>query len=290
MEEMWLNLKFFLEKEHPCIVCNSTDLRPWAKLNYLIAKRCNNCGMISVNPHFSDEGLHLLYSNYFQKREDSELLKIQRNDVYEIDHKWVTQFINSGTVLDIGCSGGFFLSRFSSEKWEREGVEIAGDASNYARSNFNINVHEGLITDLDFSKKYDLVMLRGVIEHFRDPISVFNKCSEIINPGGYLFLTATPAGDSFAFDIYREKWSLFVPLEHIHFFTIKLLDQVLNKNNFSQISHHYQYHETPYANHIKDYKKISKDILLKEEGRFSEIEGSVPFPGSMLTGLWKKLK
>ena len=37
--------------------------------------------MISVNPHFNDKDLHQLYSNYFQKREDNELLKKQRNDV-----------------------------------------------------------------------------------------------------------------------------------------------------------------------------------------------------------------
>ena len=180
------------------------------------------------------------------------------------------------------------MSNFSSDKWEREGVEIAGDASDYARKTYNIYVHEGLITELSFDKKYDLVMLRGVIEHFRDPISVFKKCSDIIKSGGYLFLTATPAGDAFAFDVYREKWSLFVPLEHIHFFTVKLLDQVLSTYGFKQISHHYQYQETPYANIVKDYQKINEDILLKAEGRFSEVEGSVPFPGSMLTGLWKK--
>ena len=49
--------------------------------------------MISVNPHFNDKGLHLLYSTYFQKREDSDLLKIQRDDVYEIDQKWVRKVI-----------------------------------------------------------------------------------------------------------------------------------------------------------------------------------------------------
>jgi len=288
MEEMWRDLKKYLENEHPCIVCNSNDFFEWAKLNYLIAKKCNKCGMISVNPHFSDEGLKFLYSTYFKKREDSELLKIQRDDVYEIDHNWVTNFISSGVVLDIGCSGGFFLNKFSSDKWEKEGVEIAGDASDFAKNNFNIHVHEGLITELSFDKQYDLVMLRGVIEHFRDPISVFKKCSEIIKPGGYLFLTATPAGDSFAFEVYREKWSLFVPLEHIHFFTVKLLDKVLSKFGFSQISHSYQYQETPYANISKDYEKIMKDINLKLQGKFSEINFSVPFPGSMLTGLWKK--
>ncbi len=82
MEEMWRDLKKYLENEHPCIVCNSNDFFEWAKLNYLIAKKCNKCGMISVNPHFSDEGLKFLYSTYFKKREDSELLKENRKGFY----------------------------------------------------------------------------------------------------------------------------------------------------------------------------------------------------------------
>lgn len=287
-KKMWDELHGYLDSEHPCIVCNSKDLISWAKLNYLSAKKCVHCGMISVNPHFNDEGLRLLYSNYFQKREENELLKIQRDDVYEIDHNWVTKFIDVGTVLDIGCSGGFFLSKFSADKWEREGVEIAGDSADYARNNYGINIHEGLITEIEFDKKYDLVMMRGVIEHFRDPISVFEKCKDLINPGGYIFLTATPAGDSFAFDVYREKWVLFSPLDHIHFFTIDLLNEVLQRYGFIHVSHHYQYQETPYANPGRDFDKIQKDICLKAEGRFSEIDGSVPFPGSMLTGLWQK--
>jgi len=121
-------------------------------------------------------------------------------------------------VLDVGCSGGFFLSKFSPDCWERYGVEIASDAAEYARSNCGIPVQVGNIVELAFDERFDLVMLRGVIEHFRDPISVLNKCCHLLTPGGYLFITATPAGDSFAFEVYREKWQLFTPLEHIHFF------------------------------------------------------------------------
>jgi len=121
-KKLWADLRGYLKEEHPCIICNSRNLKLWAKLNYLTAKKCDNRGMISVNPHFNDEGLRLLYSNYFKKRKENELLTIQRDDVYEIDHNWVTKFIDAGSVLDIGCSGGFFLSKFSADKWEREGV------------------------------------------------------------------------------------------------------------------------------------------------------------------------
>ncbi|NQT81287.1 MAG: class I SAM-dependent methyltransferase [Candidatus Aminicenantes bacterium] len=285
---LWENLRPYLEEEHPCIICESNKFESWAKEVYLEAKRCLKCGMISVNPHLSIEGLNKLYSEYFAYRQDDIVKKQQRDITYLIDRDWVCLFIREGKVLDVGCSGGFFLSKFSPENWNRFGVEIASDAAEYAMSNFGIPVRVGDIVELDFVERFDLVMLRGVIEHFRDPISVLEKCCKLLKPGGYLFITATPAGASFAFEVYREKWGLFTPLEHIHFFSVKLLSRILNAYEMSLISHHYQYEETPYANPPQDYKKIQQDIVLVMQGDRDKIAGSVPFPGSMITALWEK--
>lgn len=285
---LWEKLYPYLGEEHPCIVCGSRKLEPWARRNYLEAKQCLKCNMISVNPHLSEEGLNEFYSDYFAYRQDDHVKKRQRDVVYLIDRDWVSLFVKGGKVLDIGCSGGFFLSKFSPERWERYGVEIAPDAAEYARSNFGIPVRVGNIVELDFDERFNLVMLRGVIEHFRDPISVLNKCCQLLAPGGFLFITATPAGDSFAFEVYRGKWRLFTPLEHIHFFPVRLLSRLLSAYGMRLVSYHYQYEETPYANPPEDFKKIQRDIVLVMQGRRSEIVGSVPFPGSMITALWEK--
>jgi len=290
VSELWGELKPYLKSEtSPCIVCGSSKFTDWARENYLTAKHCNTCGMISVNPHFSDEGLDFLYSNYFKYRQDNELLTEQRDKMYLIDRDWVCNYVKQGNILDIGCSGGFFLSKFSPKQFERNGVEIAEDAAQFARDQFNLNVYNGQVTEISFPTQFDLVMMRGVIEHFNDPISVLKKCSEIIRDNGYLFITATPSGeDSFAFDVYRHKWRLFTPLEHIHFFTVKLLTRVLEPMGFSYVAHHHPYTETPYANPELDFSKIRIDIITINSQTNDEVPLSNPFPGSMITGLWKK--
>ena len=107
---------------------------------------------------------------------------------------------------------------------------------------------------------------------------------------GYLFITATPVGNSFAFDVYREKWHLFTPLGHIHFFTVELLTRILKTFGMSLIDQHYQYEETPYANPEKDFAKIKNDIILISQGKGDQIQTSPPFSGSMMTAVWKKTK
>jgi 2-polyprenyl-3-methyl-5-hydroxy-6-metoxy-1,4-benzoquinol methylase len=282
-------LEKFLGQPKSCIICQGKEFESWAKIEYLEARRCINCGMISVNPHLTEEGLIKFYDGYFKERTTNEgKLFEQRWKTYEIDRKWLENFIEQGKILDVGCSGGHFLSTFDSKKWDVMGVEIEKEAADFARKEYGIPVRVGKIIELEFEERFDVIVMRGVIEHFSDPIQVLEKCTMLLKPSGYLFITATPAGDSFAFDVYREKWVLFTPISHIHFFTVNLLSRILKKYKMNLISQHYQYQETPYANPQKDYTKIKQDIILKNSGKTEEITNSVPFPGSMITAIWKK--
>ena len=283
-------LKKYLGELRPCVICNGKNLEVWAKLDYLEAKKCKDCGMISINPHLNDEGLTKVYQDYFFHRLDEQELFEKRKIMYKIDHDWITKFINHGKMLDVGCSGGQFLSVFDPKKWKRQGVEIDKDAAEFAKTEYDIPVSIGYFPEISFEEKFDLIVIRGVIEHFSDPISVLKKCSEVLKPNGFLFITATPVGNSFAFDVYREKWHLFTPLAHIHFFTVDLLSQVLKTFGMSLIDQHYQYEETPYANPEKDFAKIQEDIILISKGKQDEIEKSVTFSGSMMTAVWQKIQ
>jgi 2-polyprenyl-3-methyl-5-hydroxy-6-metoxy-1,4-benzoquinol methylase len=287
-EQAWENLESHLEAEQPCIVCGSTDLTAWASDQYLTAQKCQQCGMISTNPYFSEQGIEAFYANYLDNRFQQKKLMDQREEMYLIDRDWVSLFVKGGKVLDVGCSGGFFLSKFDPAIWDRHGIEIAPDAAELAHKHYNIPVRVGNIIDLEIEDRFDLVMMRGVIEHFRNPIDCLEKCASILKPGGHLFITATPAGDAFAFDVYREKWRLFTPLEHVHFFTVGLLNRILKPMNLAHVAHHYAYEETPYANPSEDFKKIQQDIALIQQDREDQVGLSGPFPGSMITALWKK--
>ncbi len=278
----------YLEKEQACIICSGNDFSIFARKDYLIAKKCMYCEMISVNPHFSEEGIKQISTNYFTfNNRGGDLKTTQREQAYKLDYKWLINFIQSGRVLDIGCSGGQFLNIFPKNKWKREGIDTKKGCSRYAKENFGIDVYEKSILDFPSIYEYDLVVMRGTIEHLKDPIIVLDKCADIIKVGGYLFITTTPAGDSFAFYVYRDKWDLFDPAGHIHFFSIKLLSRVWEDSGFKLVAEHYQYSETPCVD-IKDYNKICNDICLINHGFKEEIKDSPAFPGSILTGIWRK--
>ena len=277
--------KYMDIETRPCIVCGEENFEIFAKKSYLVAKKCKKCGMISTNPYFTETGVKVLYSEYLSDRLTDKNLENKRKVMYDIDRDWILRYIQRGHLLDIGSSAGYFLSRFNPSNFTRHGIEFSDECRVKAKELFDIPIRIGDIVDMNFDVKYDLITLRGVIEHFINPKLVIDKISKIINVGGYLYITATPNGQSFAFDVYKEKWNLF-SIDHIHFFSIDHLDFIISKAGFKLVSYHYPYEETPYANAENDFKKIKKDIALIEGGSKSLVDSSVPFMGSMITAVW----
>jgi 2-polyprenyl-3-methyl-5-hydroxy-6-metoxy-1,4-benzoquinol methylase len=289
IKETFRDLRQYIDKKHNCFVCGGNNFVSWAKEEYLEALFCKDCEMISVNPHFTEDGLDNFYSNYYKNRVASNKLAEQRKQMYIQDRNWILNYISEGNVLDIGCSGGDFLSTFSSDSWNKFGIDLTDDALKLAEKNHSIKTFKGKIWETDVGQDYDLVMMRGVIEHFKNPIPAMKKAVDILKPGGLIYITATPAGDAFAFNVYRNKWRLFTPLEHIHFFSAKHLNKLFKDFGAESLATHYPYQETPYANVFEDHERIIKDIVrINNFDSDNALDYSQAFPGSMITGVWKK--
>lgn len=287
MEETYRKLRKYLSDKKGCIVCGKDNFSLWAKLHYLRALKCLNCGMVSVNPHISEEGLKIFYNTYFKNRLNNTALFEARKIMYKLEHEFISHFVCKGSVLDVGCSGGFFLNEFTPHAWRRKGVDVDRNAAVYAKANFGIDVLTGDFSKIDFKgEKFDLIVLRGVIEHCIDPRGYLKKCASILKHKGLLFISASPNIESFGAEIYREKWRLFTPIEHIHFFSINLLNRILSPLGLSLLERKYFYEETPYADILADYTRLKKDILLIMNGHRDKVKESAPFWGNMITGIW----
>ena len=110
----------------------------------------------------------------------------------------------------------------------------------------------------------------------------------MLKPGGLIYFCATPNLDSFCAEIYREKWNLFHPIEHINIFSVRTLHRLMGVKRFLLVEERYDYLNTPYENQNNDYKKLTDDINLKNSGRWYEVEKSPPFWGNMMSVIYKK--
>jgi len=280
----------YLTRHRNCIVCGGEVNDIWARYGSYTAVSCQECGFIWINPFLSNKGLDKYYHDYIGMRFKDKVKTDQRAIQYKIDKTFLQLFALSGRVLDVGCSGGFFLSALG-ESFERFGVDIDAEAVKYARENcpFGANVTcEALENSKYADGSFDVIIMRGVIEHLPDPEKTVEKAAALLKNGGIFFIAATPDVNSFCADLYREKWNQFHPVRHLTYFSLRTLSRFLKRWGLDYVAHQHPYLETPYADVERDYAAVREACVAKAAGRFDEIGRSRAFWGNMINSVFRK--
>ncbi len=284
------NLKDFSEYLVPvasCNLCGSTDRTEWAKSDPIIAYRCAECGLVYHDPQLTDKGREAFYASGYFELQNDPVDAAAREEMYREEIAFLEKHLKGGILLDVGCGGGFLLRAFG-ETWEKHGIEFDARAVKHARSKFNLDVRHGEVDTVAFPpNSFDVIVLRGVIEHLAEPKKMIEHLLPWLKKGGLLYITSTPNVESLCAELYREKWNLFTADHQIHFSKGNLIT-FFNSHGFSLVDSAYFYLETPYANEIEDYRKIIRDAALIALNKKDEVEVSSAFYGNMLSLIFRK--
>jgi len=106
-------------------------------------------------------------------------------------------------ILEIGCAEAGFLHQLSLMNIDVSGLELSEARVNIALSkNPDLNIVVGDITSADivnkFKNKFDLIVLRDVIEHVPDRSAMFKNIITLLKSNGYLYVTFPPKFSAFA--------------------------------------------------------------------------------------------
>jgi cyclopropane fatty-acyl-phospholipid synthase-like methyltransferase len=121
-------------------------------------------------------------------------------------------------------------------------------------------VHVGNFPDLEFNDKYDVIIFRGCIEHVGDPLKYLEKAKDILNEDGVIFFTATPNRDSFTCDLFKEKWNMHYPFEHLYHFSPVDLINFYKTKGLKSFSEKNIYLNSPYINIKNDLSLVLKKL------------------------------
>lgn len=151
-------------------------------------------------------------------------------------------------VLEIGCAEGGLLEVLRELGMSAMGVELSAERIEIAKAqNPELNIIQGDVTDPKLpeliGRKFDLIIMREVIEHVHDKYSAFDNLDLLLNSNGYLFISFPPKYSPFAGHQQIAR-SLLKIIPYIHLFPaaiVKLIAKFLSEKEdyVDEIKLHY---------------------------------------------------
>jgi SAM-dependent methyltransferase len=99
---------------------------------------------------------------------------------------FIDKYARGKSLLDVGTGSGLLPHLARSRGYEVEGTDLSKHVSETLSARAGFPIHQGLLEDIEFARKYDVVTMLHVLEHTSDPLKTLRRAREILNDGGYL--------------------------------------------------------------------------------------------------------
>lgn len=224
-----------------CSLCRrrTSEAELWTKNGFRYV-RCINCGLIYINPQYTDGTVAEIYSNvlYNQKSEHLDLNLPTLHKYKGRLLKKFERFRKTGHLLDVGCFKGFFLYSASHRGWRTFGTEVSIPAIRFANQELGLQVDLGDLLQLPHLQQFnfDIVTLLDVIEHLSRPDLYLQKAHDLLRQGGLLYME-TPNFNALPRFMLGKRWTIFNSL-HRYYFTPRTMRRILQRSGFKNITIH----------------------------------------------------
>lgn len=231
-----------------CPICEGADLQfvleqPEARYFARRIFRCRTCGVGFVFPAPSLEALAELYSRatYFEEHRGDDC----RSPGWErarVRVRFIRALIRCRkriwgrppVLLEVGPGNGEFLLEACSAGWTVEGLELSARWAETLTARTGIRVASAdSLASYQGVKKFDVIAMWEVVEHYRDPLNEIRSAFDHLQPGGLLAMS-TPNYGSLRARIYGARWRGFWEgWEHLFFFAPDSLGVLLKRAGFT---------------------------------------------------------
>lgn len=203
--------------------------------------RCQDCGLVFVNPQPGDEELARIYdANYFlgsEERMTSQAVSAMKQATAKLYLAEISRYHGHrpGRLLEIGSGDGDLLALAEGGGWQVTGVEYSPAACEKIRQRLKHgDVRCGELYQAGLAgDQFDLCVISDVLEHVRAPLDFLREIHRLLKPGGTLFI-ATPSIDSWSARLMRQQWMEF-KVEHLTYFDRQTLQTALFRSGFRQV-------------------------------------------------------
>ncbi len=234
-----------MEEVKYCPICESNSFKTHirskdfsvSKENFTIVK-CRSCNFQFTNPRPSDEELgryyisdHYISHNNTNNNLFEKTYQLVRRIAIKTKYNLISEFFNSGRILDIGCGTGDFLYKCKLKNWDTKGIEPSEIARTQAIENYNLDVIES--TDLGkLNGEFEIITMWHVLEHVTELNNTVSEMKKLLSKKGKAII-AVPNLESFDACYYKKYWAAYDLPIHLYHFSKTSITKLFEKHGLS---------------------------------------------------------
>lgn len=223
---------------HSCPVCDHPQIvEKWTVNGFPIAG-CALCSAVFVRRKFTQDELTNWYTETDEAYDDDNVQSL--SFYYERLKKLILNYRSPGRILDVGCSGGWFLDLM--QGWDAYGLEISARDAAVARKKHGDRIFAGHFDAYPVpDEAFDAITMQDVFDHMPNPVEALEKCHSMLAPGGLLAIKVHDISCLYA-KLTGPKFYAVIPPYHLFYYNRKSLSRVLHRTGFEVIEHRHIAH------------------------------------------------
>jgi len=207
---------------------------------------CERCGWAHLDPLPDEREVAAIYGATYYEEANPGWLQKDRDEQPFLDLEHADKLADwksilgraTGSVLDVGCSGGLLLEYAVAQGWRAEGVEPSAPAASEARSH-GLTIHSCMYQDTDLPpKSFDVVHCKLLVEHIPDPVGFLAWASRLLVAGGVCTIHVPNDFNSLQLaardELALEDWWVAPPF-HLNYFSFASLERLLGGHGFTPL-------------------------------------------------------
>ena len=223
---------------HSCRICGN-DEGPFLHRGYYL--KCPRCrGATRIEQKAPDALTDYWRSEEFWSEDEIEKRKM-REPVFREAFRVLQRYKPvPGSVLDIGCGIGSFLSVCRENGWNVTGVDPSSIACQVARREYGLEIINDTFSSARMGdRKFDAVFAAQVLHHLPEPAGFLADLAKVVKPGGVIVLRTPNAipqeGALWVQRILGQKENFFLG-PALHVFHQKTLRVMFERAGFRDLS------------------------------------------------------
>jgi len=240
---LFINMAQFLNyplEYTACPLCHSKQFNNNKIFNFdpFRVVQCTNCQLWYLSPRLCEEDILKIYADpsYFEGKGNFGYSQQQgsyldqeralRVTFRKLMRRLKRHHLTGGDLLEIGCGYGFLLEEAAPYFDTLTGTDFDSESVNRVKQ-LGFQGFQGGIDSLPDSKRYDLIITTGVIEHVYNPITFVKQLRQYLKVAGWIVL-ATPQMNSFWLKLQGKNWPSFKIPEHVTYYDYHTLTTLFN--------------------------------------------------------------